>query len=180
MLGFIRNRRLRNKARAAYWVDEDARCELDDNLADTADPWTRSKLLRKLSELEFRQSQRHPVAFGPDLFDDGTDVSDALLSTSKLYRVLADVEHVVACNGRVGRNWRFHELGPAADRVLDEMAATSDLAARRALLLDLAIAVEDHVGVDAAHMLSDLPSPGFAGWTTLGDREAAVARRRSA
>lgn len=158
-------------ARDAYFAAENNIGKLHDRLGQVPDPRERAKTLRQMADHELRMARLHHRAFGADATDDGIDLADTHLYVSMLYRVLGDVEHVVATNGRVGRNYRFHELGEAADEVLDRMVATPDLTGRTALLEDLHGAVHHRAGGQAAEALWCLPSPGHSGWLTVAEKD---------
>lgn len=161
MRTLIRRWRARSGARNTYYAADDELARLHDLLAETAEPRERAKLLRRMADEQMRAVRVYHTAFGRDTIphDNGRSMTESLTSESKLYRALGDVEHVVACNGRVGRNWRFHEWGETADRVLDRMAATPDLDERVELLDELYDAVLPAVGGQAAETVACLPAP---------------------
>lgn len=156
LLAAYRTWRTRAAVRADYYDTDRQLGDLHDQLRTTAEPRDRSKLYRKMADLQIRNAGQHFRAFGPDPIpqEDGRDLSDSLVSASKLYRVLGDVEWVVACNGRVGRNWRFHEWGVDADEILDRMCTTPNLLDRVEMLDDLYDAVAPAVGGQAAEVLA--------------------------
>jgi hypothetical protein len=119
MRTLIRRWRNRSAARKTYYAADKELARLHNQLAKTAEPHERAKLLRRMADEQMRAVRVYHTAFGLDPIphDNGRSMTESLTSESKLYRALGDVEHVVACNGRVERNWRFHEWGETADRV---------------------------------------------------------------
>lgn len=155
----LRRWKHRRDTRNAFFACEDKMANLLDELDITVtdDPCERAKLLRQLADFQIDNARRFHAAFPRvRMLGEDRDIVGDLVSESKLYRALGDVEHVVACHGRVGRNWRFHEWGERADAILDEMCATEDLQARLALLDDLYDAVVPAVGGQAAEALVPL------------------------
>jgi hypothetical protein len=118
-----------------------------------------------MADLELARSRRHRTAFGPDPLEaeGGRDMSGSLLWSSLLYRSLADVEHTVACAGRVSRRWYDFRLEQVAGEVFDQMVATPELAGRIALQEQLFAAVADTVGGRAVETLRCLSVPGHPG-----------------
>jgi hypothetical protein len=176
---------------AAYWQLDEGLRAAHIALAEAGAARERAWLLGKLAEYELASARAHPHLFGPDPLEDegGRDLSESMGWSATLYRLLADVERVVAVNyvhigqygdgepmySRIGREVR-REVGTLleaeAGPILNRMSHTPDLAERVKLLEDLADAVADLVGAQALETLWCLPSPGYSGWLTVAEKDA--------
>jgi hypothetical protein len=139
-------------------------------LATATSRGDRAAYLRQLAMYENDLAQLHTATFGPDSDedDDGRDVAESLASSASLLRALADAESTTA-------DWPPRiparaDIEQVAGAILDRIAATPDLTARRQLLEDLHNAVTPVVGTHAAETLASLPSPGYIGWRPGSER----------
>jgi hypothetical protein len=166
---WLARRRHIKRATADFEAGRAAYATAVSGLCDTEDARERSQLYDNARDALIQQARHHRLLYGdcPVDGEPGRDMADSLASSALLFRLLSDVEAAVAA--RSGRIFRHTVLEFAAGDVLDQMAATRDFAARRALLKDLADAVRPHIGAQATETLWRLPSPGFEGWQTVAE-----------
>jgi hypothetical protein len=166
----LRKWRARRAAERTYWQLNTTLGDLHDDLAATADPETRARILRRMDTAQQAQARVHDAAFGfdsmvdpdgePDTDAPLLDMASSMLRSAQLYRCLADVELAVQYPRTGRRHYVAATLGQEADDVLSAMAALPDLDDRMALLPALGDAVYPVVGGQAAETVFCLPWPG--------------------
>jgi hypothetical protein len=125
----------------------------------------RAAFLRQLAMYENDLAQLHTATFGPDpnQEENRRDYAESIASSAALLHALAGAESATA--DWPPRKPARGDIEHAAGTILNQMAGSPDLAARRALLKDLHDTVVPVVGALAAGTLASLPSPGHLGWT---------------
>lgn len=154
----MRNPIRRWNARRRYYQLADAAAELIDQLDRTTAHDQRYQLISRLAGYHFAMARACRAGWGAYPTVDGGNLSTSLHRAGVLLRLLCWAEHKIADPGFTGTWSVSWDVDRAAYPVL--AAAVTAGSISRAVLTELADALEPLVGVDATLLVRNLPVPG--------------------